>query len=58
MLYLSQQIDFVQGVLLDMSLFGSIPVLFKQLAFESYRNNTIIDINLLGIKSYIYYSFR
>lgn len=54
MLFLSQQRYFVEDVLLDISIPGSIPLLFKALAFESYRNNILIDFKLLAIKSSIY----
>lgn len=54
MLFLSQQRYFVEDVLLDMPIPGSIPLLFKALAFESYRNNVLIDFKLLALKSFVY----
>lgn len=54
MMFLSQQRSFVEDVLIEMSIPGSIPVLFKGLAYESYKNNTLIDFKLLAIKSFIY----
>ncbi|HAT4191432.1 TPA: hypothetical protein I9009_001731 [Clostridium perfringens] len=54
MLLLTKNLDYVEGVLLNHSLPGSIPIIFKSILYEMSMGDTKINLNLLTLRSVMY----